>query len=295
MTEQQPEVPRQLVGTAQHPDAGDLSSHLVHLTDSAESLASILTQGRIEARRSFGLVGQRPEHAPTHKAVCLTETPAKELHRFGERGRRYGVVFKREFILARGGQRVWYLNHGSPAWEAFAHELNRLRAINESLRFFELTPFIDMWKEETYAFDWEREWRVVGDLRFEWEDVEYLVTPEQRLLTFQKPDLGSAFWHAHDMEYVWTGGTLTELDDAMSTLVTEFEREFANPEGHLYYDGESEDGYAWGGYTAWSTEDAVDHLFEDRPTAVREALCEHLNQTSFDWLDKDELNEAHRR
>lgn len=283
------EVPEPLLGTTQYPDAGDLSSYLVHLTWTGEALASILTQGRLEARGSFGLAGQNSEHAETHKAVCFTETPANELHRFG--GRRFGLVFKRDFIIQHGGQRVWYIDHGTPLWDAFRHELNRLRAITEDHRFFEMTPFIDMVRPGTYAFDWEREWRVVGDLRFDWSDVEYIVTPEQGLLTFEKPEVGKAFWNPHNAEYIWTGGTLTELDDAMSALVTEFYENFTSPENELAYDSESEDGYAWGHFTAWRTEEAVDHIFDDRPYEVRQALSDLLNETSLDWLHRDEVNE----
>jgi hypothetical protein len=290
VTEQHPEVPRQLVGTAQHPDAGDLSSHLVHLTNSAESLASILTQGRIEARNPFGLVGKRREHADSHKAVCLTEAPASELTRFG--ARRFGVVFTREFIQRLGGQRVWYIDYGTPLWDAFISEVNRLRDIRENSRFFEMTPFIDMVRPGTYAFDWEREWRVVGDLRFEWEDVAYVITESGGLLTFEdQPDVGSGGFNPSEGDYEWSGGTFTELDDAMDALMRQFHGEFEGPEHHLWLDKESEDGFNWGPFKRWETEEAVDHLFRDRPARVRAALCEHLEAESLAWLSRREYHE----
>lgn len=285
-----PDVPQQFLGTTQFPDASDLSSYLIHMTSSAEALASILASGHLEARNPFGLAGKRTENAESHKAACFTEAPASEINRI-RRGR-YGIAFHKDFIVKAGGQRVWYINYGSPAWDAFLHEVNRLRAIDDPSRFRELSPFIDMVREDSYAFDWEREWRVLGGLRFEWEDIAYVITPDADLLTFEtKPKIGNSFYNAHDMGYEWTGGILSELDDAMEELVSEFYAAFSSPESHLNYDDEEEDGYAWGHYTRWETWEAVEYVFDDRPAQVRIALEEHLNRTSFVWLSDEELNE----
>lgn len=287
-----PDVPRQLLGTTRFPDAGDISSYLVHMTSSAQALALILAQGHIEARNPFGLAGKRPENAETHKAVCLTEAPASELGRIAARKSQFGLAFHRDFIVSKGGQRVWYVNYGTPTWDAFTHELNRLRSIDDPSRFNELTPFVDMVRQDSYAFDWEREWRVLGGLRFEWEEIAYLITPQGGLLEFvETPEIGSSFYNARDMEYEWSGGTLTELDGAMEDLVQEFHRNFSTPESCLNYDAEEEDGFAWGHFTRWETDDAVESLFEDRPLQVRIALSDHLNDTSFVWVDDGEWNE----
>lgn len=287
-----PEVPRQLLGTTQFPDAGDLSSYLIHMTSSGEALASILTQGRIEARTPYGLAGKRPENAESHKAVCLTEAPASEISRITARKSQFGIAFHRDFLIAKGGQRVWYLNYGQPPWDAFLAEVNRLGAIDDSSRFNELTPFIDMVRTDSYAFDWEREWRVLAGLTFEWEDIAYLITPQKGLLEFvEKPEVGSSFYNAHDMTSEWSGGTISELDVAMEGLVQEFHSHFSSAESCLNYDAEDEDGYAWGYFTRWETEDAVDSLFSERPVQVRIALSEHLNGTSFVWVDDEEWDE----
>jgi len=285
-----PEAPQQFLGTTQFPDAGDLSSYLIHMTSSGEALASILASGHIEARNPFGLAGKRPENAETHKAACFTEAPASEIDRI-RRGR-FGIAFHRDLIIKAGGQRVWYLNYGTPAWDAFLHEVNRLHAIDDPSRFKELSPYIDMVRPQSYEFDWEREWRVLGGLRFEWEDIAYVIVPGDNLLTFEtKPEIGNSFYNAHDMGYEWTGGILTELDDAMEELVSLFHHAFSSPESHLYYDPEDEDGYAWGHYTRWETWEAVEYLFEDRPAQVLIALEEHLDRTSLAWLLDEELNE----
>lgn len=285
-----PDVPKQFLGTTQFPGASDLSSYLIHMTSSPEALASILASGHLEARNPFGLAGKRPENSESHKAACFTEAPASEIDRI-RRGR-YGIAFHKDFITNVGGQRVWYLNYGSPAWDAFLHEVNRLHSIDDPSRFRELSPFIDMVRQDSYAFDWEREWRVLGGVRFEWEDIAYVITPEKDLLTFEpEPQIGNSLYNAHDMDYEWTGGVLSELDDAMEELVQEFHYSFSDPEGHLYYDHEDEDDYAWGHYTRWETWDAVEYLFDDRPAQVRIALEEHLNRTSFVWLSDKELHE----
>jgi hypothetical protein len=49
------EIPEHLLGTQQHRNARDLSDYLVHMTTTPQALASIITSGRIEARKPFGL------------------------------------------------------------------------------------------------------------------------------------------------------------------------------------------------------------------------------------------------
>ncbi len=281
--------PHQLVGTAQHPRAKDLSSYLIHMTRTPADLASILVDGCIEARGAFGLAGQDPSRSDSHRCVCLTETPAQEIERFASK-RKYGIVFKRAFIIRLGGQRVWYVNYATPAFEALKHEMNRLHNAEVSSRFLELTPYIDMWREDVYAFDWEREWRVNGDVRFEWSDVEYLITENQGLLTvLESPDVGSGYFHPKQQDYIWTGGTLPELDAAVGALAEQFTKEFAEPDEALFHDSEQVDGYAWGGIRHWETREAIESINLGRPRAVIDALEAHLNERSVSWLSRKGL------
>jgi hypothetical protein len=46
---------------------------------------------------------------------------------------------------------------------------------------WKVTPFIDApgaYGKSTYFFEWEREWRKIGDLKFDTSDVECLIIPE---------------------------------------------------------------------------------------------------------------------
>jgi hypothetical protein len=220
----------------------------------------------------------------------LTETPAHELGRFSHK-RKYGLVFKREFVVTKGGQRVWYVNYGTPAFEALTHEINRPKPVGVKSRFFELTPFIDMWHPDKYAFDWEREWRVNGDLEFEWSNVEYLITPNQRLLTVEeRPEIGSGYFHPGYQEYIWTGGTLPALDEAVGALAEQFADQFTQPDDVLSRDPESEDGYAWGTFRRWETREAVERVYKRRPRPVLDALTMHLDAQSSRWVARSDLH-----
>lgn len=276
----------QLVGTAQHPSAQDLSSYLIHMTRTPEDLASILVTGRLEARSSFGLAGKRPEHAGTHRSVCLTETPASELGRFADK-RPYGLVFTREFIRSQGGQPVWYVRYGSPAFDALLNEINRPRAGDGASRFFELTPFIDMSKKDGYEFEWEREWRVNGDIVFGWDDVAFLITPDQGLLTVQsRPTIGTGHYHPDHQDYIWTGGDFPALDEAVGALAEQFSERFAEPGNELVFSPDEPGGLAWGPHQPWSTQAAAEYLWTGRPQAVLDALVAHLEQRTAYWVER---------
>lgn len=79
------EVPEHLLGTQQHRNARDLSEYLVHMTTTPQALASIITSGRIEARKPFGIGRSLRMVEDKHKAVCFTEMPLSELDRLRDR------------------------------------------------------------------------------------------------------------------------------------------------------------------------------------------------------------------
>lgn len=132
-----------------------MSEFLVHLAKTPEDLASILTQGRIEARTAFGVGGGYAHVRDQHTAVCLTEMPLSELDRMTSRGRSFGLAFKRDFLRERGGaQPVWYLDHDSAQHRAIEGQMAALAAEERwNDQFWKVTPFIDT------VQDGVRDWR----------------------------------------------------------------------------------------------------------------------------------------
>lgn len=289
------EIPDRLLGTEQHRDARDLSEYLVHMTRSPHDLASIITSGRIDARNRFGLGRSLDKVAEKHLSACFTEMPLSELGRLRDRGKLWGIAFKREFVLNQGGQRVWYVDGDKTPYEA----LNALKeAAYDSRdwknRIWDVTPFVDERNPaKLYAFDWEREWRVIGGLRFEWENVSLVIgLDEVAPLLEEDIKIGAPFYNAREGTYEWADDSIPGLGANMDAILDRFHSEFMTPEqAGLFTDPESdeEDGYWWAGCaTRYETEDALDYLFPSAPWVVIEALTNHLNPICVAWASRTE-------
>lgn len=118
----------------------------------------------------------------------VTEVPLSELHRLTRRieGRRiqlgdYGIVVSREFLMAKGAQRAIYINsYDDNTW--LREAADEIYDVAEASGFgegacWQLLPYLNG-MHEGYDFAWEREWRVVGNLEFEAEDIVCVVLPE---------------------------------------------------------------------------------------------------------------------
>lgn len=160
-------------GTEQYPGAQDLSRYLVHLTKSVGDLLGILDERLVQ--RGSDPVGVKrhqltDEDRDRHRAVCFSEIPPGSLQRLSNRkSRRWGLAFSRKFIEDRGGQRVWSVVTGTPAHRAILGAKGPVAQ--------EVAPFVDSCGP-TYAFDWEREWRVLEDVEFDRNDVCIIFIPE---------------------------------------------------------------------------------------------------------------------
>ena len=120
----------------------------------------------------------------SQRVVCFSEIPLDMLNRLVERRSLYGIGFRKEFLIARGGAPLWYLDDkGEQAQLIRAQVRQRERTgVDTADPFWKLTPFIDhpgFYKGREYRWEWEREWRVIGDLPFEIEDVAFLFLPEE--------------------------------------------------------------------------------------------------------------------
>lgn len=289
------EVPEQFLGTQQHRQARDLSEYLVHMTKSPQDLASIVTSGSVEARKRFGIGRGLDMVATKHLSACFTEMPLSELRRLRERGKPWGVAFKREFVLKQGGQRVWYVDNDKTPYQA-------LQALKETAfqrrdwenHIWDITPFIDERNPERHAFDWEREWRVVGGLKFELEDVALVIgLDEVSPLLEEHITIGAPFYDVRADTYLWADDTIPGVGANMEAILDRFHSQFMTPDdAQLFQDPESDedDGYWWAGCaTRYETEDALAELLPDAPWGVIDALANHLNPISIAWASREEV------
>ena len=169
--------------------ASDMSPYVVHFTKDASTLSAfdvcklILDEQIVKAKNSFG-TGKEYAYCP--KSVCFSEVPLKELSRFRKNRGKFGFGFHKEFIVERGGGPVLYAYKETPQSKAFKEMVDAAQSNFNDL-VWKLAPFIDRpgWYQKyqrdlKYFFEWEREWRHVGDLNFREGDLSFLVLPEDK-------------------------------------------------------------------------------------------------------------------
>lgn len=182
----------------------DLSRFIVHLTrddrktfrdgrSARKNLLAILKQKRLLAAQAHCLHGKKIDRLPdslqdSTKVVCLTEVPLNQLHLMVRKipGRLvnlepYGVVFTKEFVTAAGAQPALYINAYQSNWlREAADQLFACAAAGEPAydKLWRFLPFINIMHGK-YDFSWEREWRVIGDLKFEQKDLVCVILPEE--------------------------------------------------------------------------------------------------------------------
>jgi hypothetical protein len=163
-----------------------MSEYVVHFTKpnggfgAWDVLARILECGVIEARNSFGAARQLGALHPTQQCTCYSEIPLDRLDRLVERRSPYGIGFNQEVLLRRGGARVWYLDRDTPVQQIAYGMTSVMGGIDPADPIWRLTPFIDYpgdYGGTDYRFEWEREWRLPGDLDFEVDEVSFLLAP----------------------------------------------------------------------------------------------------------------------
>ncbi|AGC43968.1 hypothetical protein MYSTI_02652 [Myxococcus stipitatus DSM 14675] len=183
-----------MLGYQTHSQWRDMSDFVVHFTkpgppfrDAYQNMMNILgTRTLIPGAQGFGLARKEPQVAERHRAVCFSEIPFDQLARLVHRRSLYGIGFRKSFILSQGGGPVWYVQYASPAHLALKHQVDEALATSDSRAhpLWSMTPFVDIQGDSSnapyqYRFDWEREWRVPGLLRFTEYDVAVLFLPEE--------------------------------------------------------------------------------------------------------------------
>ena len=179
----------------------DLSRFVIHLTrddredfeggaSAADNFSAIVSDRTIHAYRPHCLHEKRiPKKYKQELSVCcFTEAPLSELHLLTRRipGRHiqlseYGLVFSREFLVSNKAQPALYINsYGGNSW--LREAADKVCDIAEDHDFrrgklWRLLPYLNA-MHERYDFTWEREWRVLGDLKFAPKDIVCIILPE---------------------------------------------------------------------------------------------------------------------
>jgi hypothetical protein len=117
--------------------------------------------------------------------VCFTETPIDQigvlLHKVSGRNFKpdpYGLVFKKEYIRQQGGNPVFYITKeiAKPLWPLYNDEPS-----GEVCKLLALVTVC----EEGNDWHWEREWRIVGNLQFDLEDIYCGLCPTNDISYFE--------------------------------------------------------------------------------------------------------------
>ncbi len=179
---------------------GDFSYLLVHLTrrsadkSAQDVLYDILSERTLEARNPW-CIWKRSLEYPTNASlrqhfnvVCFTETPLDQISSLLKKleGRRYqpdpyGLVFRKSYIRANGGNPVFYTTKEIADPLHILYENQKSSADPKVCKLLALVTLC----EEGNDWHWEREWRIVGDLKFDLSDIYCGLCPEQDISYFK--------------------------------------------------------------------------------------------------------------
>jgi hypothetical protein len=141
-----------MLGAHGHSEWVDLSDFVVHFTKGGDAqgystVMSILSQRRLlRGPNPFGAARDVPELAESQRVVCFSEVPLGLLDRIVERRKsKFGLAFRKRFLLDQGGAPVWYLEHDTPQQVAFVRTMQdaRRRGIDLADPIWALSPFVD--------------------------------------------------------------------------------------------------------------------------------------------------------
>ena len=165
-----------------------MSDYLVHFTkpykgkDAYANMLSILGSRIIRARNPFGIMRKAAPDPLSQRAVCFSEIPLHLLGRLVDKRSEYGIVFRKDLVVHRKGNPIFYAYKDQPVTDAIK-KLISTAGNNPTNPIWEVTPFVDApgaYPTGTYFFEWEREWRKTGDFKFTKDDVEFLIIPEHQ-------------------------------------------------------------------------------------------------------------------
>ena len=155
-------------------------------------LGQILTEKTSRAYKHFCLFSSNLKKSDDtslkdkFRVVCFTETPIDQIDILLSRvrGRNikldpYGLVFKKAFIKQHKGNPVFYVTKkvAKPLWTLYWNQPS-----DEVCKLLALVTLYD----EKVDFHWEREWRIVGDLEFQLDDIYCGLCLEEDIPQFER-------------------------------------------------------------------------------------------------------------
>lgn len=164
----------------------DMSDFVVHFTkdyggkSAYQNMLSILHRRIIKARNAFGIAKNIAPKAAAQKTACFSEVPLHRLSRLAQARSDYGIVFRKDIVIHRGGNPILYAYKDHPVMVALKQLVGSAKS-DASNPIWTITPFVDApgaYKNGNYFFEWEREWRKQGDFQFQTDEVEFLILPE---------------------------------------------------------------------------------------------------------------------
>jgi hypothetical protein len=215
---------RKKLGYRGHEDWEDVSDYVVHFTKQwngdtpYQNMMSILWDRRLEpGPDAFGAAKNLGWLGDSQRCVCFSEIPLGFLKRLVSRRSHFGLAFRKEFLVKEGGAPVWYLEHGTPAYDHFRTALKPAIAAKEPEHpLFALTPFVDHPAggapdaPYNYRWEWEREWRANRTIDFKEEDVAFLFIAEHQHVAARK------FFEGHIEEQTGPGYLCPYIDPTWS-------------------------------------------------------------------------------
>lgn len=183
------------------PSWKDMSKYVVHFAKESppktayDNAISILYGRRIVAANAFG-AGRHL--TPARRSVCFSEVPLHQLKRLADLRGRHGIGFRKEYIVERGGGPILYAYKDTKQAKAI-NAMVHAAANNSNSPVWDVAPFVDLpgtYGKSKYLYEWEREWRHVGDLDFSETDPAFLIIPEDL------HEAARAFFHSAKIENV---------------------------------------------------------------------------------------------
>lgn len=185
------------------PEWEDMSDYVVHFTKPTkpksgksdpnpekktayQNIMSLLYGRCIEAKNSFGIGKKLCPDEESQRVVCFSEIPLHLLERLAKRRGPYAIGFSKKLVVERGGGPIMYAYKGTGHEKALRDLMKAAltdASSKKAKKIWSLTPFVDApgsYWPSSYFFEWEREWRSVGNFHFEPEDVAFLVIPEKQ-------------------------------------------------------------------------------------------------------------------
>ncbi len=161
----------------------DMSPYVVHFTKTEgkrkayNNALSILSRRRIEARSPFG-TGKHLAAAPL--SICFSEIPLHNLARLADKRGCYGIGFRKGFLVERDGGPIMYAHKDTARAKALRKMASKAKNDKDDPIWL-IAPFVDQpgqYGPKSYFYEWEREWRHVGNLDFKETDAAFLIIPE---------------------------------------------------------------------------------------------------------------------